>query len=63
MERTQNISRVVDLTHPEKNVIFNMSHAEAVDIVRRGDPAGIREIDGQFALVSADVRCATSSPN
>jgi asparagine synthase (glutamine-hydrolysing) len=54
MDRTKNISRVVDLTHPEKNVIFNMSHAEAVDIVRRGDPAGIREIDGQFALVSAE---------
>jgi asparagine synthase (glutamine-hydrolysing) len=54
MNKTQNISRLVDLTHPEKNVIFNMSHKEAVEIVRSGDPSRIREIDGQFALVSSE---------
>jgi asparagine synthase (glutamine-hydrolysing) len=54
MDRKQNISRLVDLTHPEKNVIFNMSHAEAVEIVKKGDPSRIREIDGQFAIVSVE---------
>ena len=54
MDRKQNISRLVDLTHPEKNVIFNMTHAEAVEIVKEGDPSRIREIDGQFALVSLE---------
>jgi len=54
MDRTKHISRVVDLTHPEKNVIFNMSHEEAVNIVKKGDPAEIRKIDGQFALVSTE---------
>ncbi len=54
MDRKKNISRVVDLTHPEKNVIFNMTHEEAVEIVRGGEPSRIREIDGQFALVSVE---------
>ncbi len=52
MTNFQYISRVVDLTHPEKNVIYNMSHEEAVEIVKSGDAKKIREIDGQFALIS-----------
>ena len=26
--------KVVDLTNPEKNVIYNMTHEEAVNIIR-----------------------------
>ena len=33
----QYVSNVVDLTNPEKNVIYNMTHEEAVEIVRSGD--------------------------
>lgn len=54
MIENQYINRVVDLTHPEKNVLFNMSHEEAVEIVKSGDAKKIREIDGQFALVSTE---------
>lgn len=48
------ISKVVDLTNPEKNVIYNMTHEEAVNIVRSGDVEAVRKIDGQFALVSVE---------
>ena len=54
MNNHQNISRVVDLTHPKKNSIYNMGHEEAVEIVRAGDTRRIRQIDGQFALVSVE---------
>ncbi|MFH0759728.1 MAG: asparagine synthase-related protein [Bacteroidota bacterium] len=54
MDNYQHVSRVADLTHPEKNVIYNMSHAEAVEIVRSGDAAKIRTIDGQFSLISVE---------
>lgn len=50
----QYISNVVDLTCPEKNVIYNFTHEQAVEIVRSGDTAGVRKIDGQFSLVSVD---------
>ncbi len=50
------ISRVVDLTDPSKNVIYNMTHAEAVEVLRSGDPDAVRKIDGQFCLVSVDGR-------
>jgi asparagine synthase (glutamine-hydrolysing) len=50
----QYVNNVVDLTNPEKNLIFNMTHEEAVDIIRSGDVEKIRTIDGQFSLVSVD---------
>lgn len=50
----QYISRVVDLTKPEKNLIFNMTVEEARQIIKLGDVEKVREIDGQFALVSVD---------
>lgn len=50
----QYIAKVVDLTNPEKNVIYNMTHEEAVNIVRSGDVEKVRKIDGQFSLVSVD---------
>ncbi len=50
----QYVSNVVDLTNPEKNVIYNMTHEEAVNIVKSGDAEAVRKIDGQFCLVSVD---------
>lgn len=51
---SQYVSKVVDLTHPEKNVIYNMTHEEAVNIVRSGDVEAVRKIDGQFSLISVE---------
>jgi asparagine synthase (glutamine-hydrolysing) len=48
------VSKVVDLTNPEKNVIYNMTYEEAVNIVRSGDVDAVRKIDGQFSLVSVE---------
>jgi asparagine synthase (glutamine-hydrolysing) len=48
------VNKVIDLTHPEKNVIYNMSHEEAVNILRSGDAEAVRKIDGQFSLVSVE---------
>ena len=48
------ISKVVDLTDPKKNLIYNMTHEEAVNIVRSGDVEAVRKIDGQFCLISVE---------
>jgi len=59
----QYVANVVDLTNPERNVIYNMTNEEAVKIVKSGDVDAIRRIDGQFALVSVEgktVRMARS---
>jgi asparagine synthase (glutamine-hydrolysing) len=50
----QYVNNVVDLTSPEKNVIYNMTYEEAVDLVRSGDVEKVRKIDGQFSLVSVN---------
>ena len=50
----QYVNNVTDLTNPEKNVIYNMTHEEAVNIVRSGDVEAVRAIDGQFSLVSVE---------
>jgi asparagine synthase (glutamine-hydrolysing) len=50
----QYVSRIKDLTNPEKNVIYNMTNEEAVNIVRTGDVEAVRKIDGQFSLVSVE---------
>jgi asparagine synthase (glutamine-hydrolysing) len=50
----QYVSKVVDLTNPEKNVIYNMTHEEAINIVRSGDVEAVRKIDGQFSLISVE---------
>lgn len=44
------VERVVDLLDPTGNVLLNMSPEEATERVESGDPARIREIDGQFAI-------------
>ena len=48
------VTNVADLTNPEKNVIYNMTHDEAVNVLRSGDGDAVRKIDGQFCLVSVD---------
>lgn len=48
------IERLVDLLDPAANQILNMTVEEAVARVGSGDPAAIRGIDGQFALVHRD---------
>jgi asparagine synthase (glutamine-hydrolysing) len=53
---SQYISNVTDLTNPRKNVIYNMTNEEAVNVVRSGDVEAVRNIDGQFALVSVEGR-------
>ena len=50
----QYIERVIDLTHPEKNIIYNMTNDEARELLRSGDPEAVRKIDGQFALISVE---------
>ncbi|NJN27294.1 MAG: asparagine synthetase B family protein [Cyclobacteriaceae bacterium] len=50
----QYVARVIDLTHPEKNIIYNMSNEEAREVLKSGDPQAIRHIDGQFSLVSVE---------
>jgi len=52
----QYVANVVDLTNPEKNVIYNMTHEEAVNRVRSGDVEAVRSIDGQFSLISVEGR-------
>ncbi len=44
------VERVVDLLDPNGNTLLNMTTDEAVERVVSGDPARVREIDGQFAV-------------
>ncbi len=63
MHQTQPVRELIDLTDPAGNVIFNMSIDEARRRVADADAAGVREIDGHFALVGRDgprVRMARS---
>ena len=48
------VSKVVNLTNHDKNIIYNMSHKEAVEIVKSGDVEAVRSIDGQFSLISVE---------
>lgn len=50
----QYVNNVIDLTNPEKNVIYNMTNEEAVNILKTGNTEAVRSIDGQFSLVSVD---------
>lgn len=50
----QYVEKVIDLTEPEKNVIYNMTHEEAVIAVRSGNVEAVRKIDGQFSIISVD---------
>ncbi len=48
------IGKVIDLTHPEKNIIHNMTNEQARALLKSGDPEAVQKIDGQFALVSVE---------
>jgi asparagine synthase (glutamine-hydrolysing) len=50
----QYVSKVIDLSHPEKNVIYNMTNNDAIRILKSGNVDAVRQIDGNFALVSVD---------
>ena len=50
----QYVAKVIDLTLPEKNVIYNMTNDEAREILKSGDTQAVRKIDGQFSLVSVE---------
>lgn len=50
----QYIERVINLTDPQKNIIYNMTPDEAIEALRSGNLDAVRKIDGQFALVSVD---------
>lgn len=59
----QHAERVVDLTFPEKNIIYNMPYEKAVETVKSGNTEEVRKIDGLFSIVSVDgktVRMARS---
>jgi asparagine synthase (glutamine-hydrolysing) len=53
MHQTRAIERIVDLTDPNMNMIFNMTVEQARTLISAGNPANVREIDGQFALVAS----------
>jgi asparagine synthase (glutamine-hydrolysing) len=60
---SQPLERVVDLTDPARNVLYNMSLDEARGRVASGDPHAVGAIEGQFALVAVagqNVRMARS---
>ena len=48
----QYVERVVDLTEPEANQIFDLTVEEARAHVLTGDPGAVRSIQGSFALVA-----------
>jgi asparagine synthase (glutamine-hydrolysing) len=55
--------RVIDLTDPGRNVLYNVTLDEARARVASGDPAAVCNIEGQFALVATSgqlVRMARS---
>ncbi|HEX4608099.1 MAG TPA: asparagine synthase-related protein [Urbifossiella sp.] len=52
MHRTIPLSRVIDLTDPAGNRVYNMTVEAARDLVATGDGDAVRGIDGEFALVA-----------
>ena len=52
MHTNLSIDRLVDLTDPARNAIYNMSVEEAKKRLISGNSKAVREIDGQFALVA-----------
>ena len=51
MQSVQLIERLINLVDPSGNVFLNMTGDEALARVASGDPAQVRGIDGQFALI------------
>jgi asparagine synthase (glutamine-hydrolysing) len=51
MHRVIPLARVIDLTDPNGNRIYNMTVEEARERIAAGDAAAVARIDGEFALV------------
>ena len=51
MQSVQLIERLINLVDPSGNVFLNMTGDAALARVASGDPAQVRGIDGQFALI------------
>lgn len=63
MNAVEPIERLVNLIDPAGNILFNMSHDEAVERVQSGNAERVAEIEGQFSIVAKDgkmVRLARS---
>ncbi|MBY0229301.1 MAG: hypothetical protein K2W96_08495 [Gemmataceae bacterium] len=59
----QYIGRVVDLTDPSRNSLYDLTADEARAVVASGDAEAVRRLEGQFALVAQagrEVRMARS---
>jgi asparagine synthase (glutamine-hydrolysing) len=56
MHHTIPLSRVIDLTDPGGNRIYNMTTEEARALVATGDAESVQRIDGEFALVGQQGR-------
>lgn len=52
----QPVNDFINLLDPAANLLFNMTAAEAEAAVSSGDPARVRGIDGQYAIVVKDGR-------
>jgi len=48
------VNQIVNLCNPEKDLIYNMSREEAIELVRQGNTEKVGKIDGQFALVAVE---------
>ena len=51
------VTDLIDLTNPVENILLNMTPEEARRRVASGDPKGVGEIDGQFAIVAREGQC------
>jgi asparagine synthase (glutamine-hydrolysing) len=51
MHRTIPVSRVIDLTDPAGNRIYNMTVEQARTLLASGDADAVAKIDGEFALI------------
>ena len=52
MNKQKYIEKIIDLTDPAKNIIYDMSVAAAKEILSKGCTEEVSKIDGQFALVA-----------
>ena len=52
MQQHSYVERVINLLDPAGNTLLSITNEEALDAVASGDPARIRQIDGQFAILA-----------
>ncbi len=53
----QYVEKVVDLTDPSANQIYNLTVDEARARILSGSPADVRAIEGSFALIAREGKC------